>query len=135
MNPSLPAPFLDFIAIFNRGAFWESHEVLEAPWRKNRSGFYKGLILYASAYVHVQRGNARGVISQLQKAERHLVAYRPVYLGLDVDALLAHAIQCRGMLAERAGAAPGRRESLIPLIHLEPEPTRLRGDEMELRAP
>ncbi len=61
---SRPAPFPTaleaFVELFNQEAFWESHEVLEGPWRETRSDFYHGLILYASAFVHVQRGIPTG---------------------------------------------------------------------------
>jgi hypothetical protein len=49
---NLPEPLVDFVARFNAREFWESHEVLEIPWRTGRSEFYHGLILYASAFVH-----------------------------------------------------------------------------------
>ena len=36
---SRPAPFPSaleaFVELFNQEAFWESHEVLEGPWREN----------------------------------------------------------------------------------------------------
>ena len=67
--------------LFNQEAFWESHEVLEGPWRETGSDFYHGLILYASAFVHVQRGNPHGIGAQLVKAERFLQEFRPAYLG------------------------------------------------------
>ncbi|HEV2148480.1 MAG TPA: DUF309 domain-containing protein, partial [Longimicrobiaceae bacterium] len=98
-GPGVPAALREFADRFGRGEFWESHEVLEAPWRRGRSGFYKGLILLASAWVHVERGNARGVAAQLRKTERELAPYRPAYLGLDVDALLAHAARLAAAVA------------------------------------
>lgn len=132
-DPPLPAAFLEFVALWNRGEFWESHEVLEGPWRANRSPFYKGMILHASALVHAQRGNARGVLAQLAKAEAHLAPYRPYYLGIDVNALLAHATLCRRRMGPDPDGAPDGWAARIPPITLCPEPQRLRGDEMELR--
>jgi predicted metal-dependent hydrolase len=121
----LPRPLLDFLALFNRGAYWESHEALEGAWRSSRSGFYKGLILYASAFVHAERGNSLGTAAQLAKAVGELEPYRPSYLGLDVDALVRHAERCRALAAERRAVAPRR---------LEPRPALVRGDEPELAA-
>ncbi|HEV2129814.1 MAG TPA: DUF309 domain-containing protein, partial [Longimicrobiaceae bacterium] len=109
------------------GEFWESHEVLEGPWRANRSDFYKGLILYASAFVHVQRRNSRGVLAQLRKAERHLAPFRPAYLGLDLEAVLEHAART----AEAVGRNPVEWRALFPPA-LVPRPERIRGDEPEL---
>ncbi len=132
MRLEFPAPFLEFVARFNRGEFWASHEVLEAPWRANRSSFYKGLILYASAYVHVRRGNPRGITAQFRKAERHLSRYRPHYLGINVNALLANAEQCRRLVEIQATAAGVDWSTVIPHLQLHAEPTLLRGDEEEL---
>ncbi len=132
MHPALPTPFLEFVARFNRGEYWESHEVLEGAWRAHRSAFYKGLILYASAYVHVRRGNARGIRAQFEKAERHLAMYRPSYLGLDVDALLESAEHCRRLVEANSHAHATDWTSVIPRVHLRPQPSLIRGDEPEL---
>ena len=31
------------VELFNQEAFWESHEVLEGPWRETGSDFYHGV--------------------------------------------------------------------------------------------
>jgi predicted metal-dependent hydrolase len=135
MPPNLPVALLQFIDRFNRKAYWESHELLEGSWRASRSPFYKGLILYASAYVHVQRGNPRGITAQFRKAERELTKYRPAYLGIDVDALLTNADYCRHLVEVNAHAPPAHWMNVIPYIRLKPEPSLVRGDEPELNQP
>lgn len=84
-----PAPLAEFIACIERGEYWRAHEVLEGLWRETRSGFHKGLILAASAWVHVLRDNPRGVWAQLLKAERELAPFPPEHEGIDVAALRA----------------------------------------------
>lgn len=133
MVERLPEAYVRFIELFNAGKFWESHEVLEAPWRLQASPFYKGLIIFASTFVHVQRGNPVGVIKQSSKVPRYLTDYVPHYLGLDVDKLVAHAQRCHALgVAHKhvRGAALAQR---IPLYRLEIDPSLLRGDEPELR--
>jgi predicted metal-dependent hydrolase len=110
------------VARFNAGAFWESHEILEGGWRATGSDFYQGLILFASAFVHVRRANRHGVRAQLDKAVARLAAYRPAYLGVDVDALLDAADAARR--AVDAGLLP-----VAPDLRLDP--SLLRGDEPE----
>lgn len=130
--PMIPSPLRHFIDHFHRGEYWESHEVLEGPWREGRSGFYKGLILLASAWVHVQRRNPRGVRAQARKAERELAPFGPTYLGLDVAAIL------RSLAAMRAVAHHADDPARVPWHDLpappalDPSPARLRGDEPEL---
>jgi len=128
----LSTPFRTFVALFNDGHFWESHEVLEKPWREYRSNFYKGLIIYASAFVHAQRGNPRGVRKQMVKAAGYLEEYRPFYLGVDVERLLMHLHRC---LAWVQGSEPPTGEALassFPYDTIVLDPSRVRGDEVEL---
>lgn len=120
--------------LVHRGEFWESHEVLEGPWRERGSGFYHGLILVASAWVHVQRGNPRGIRAQARKAEAALEPFRPHYLGLDVGRLLIDTRTLREA-AERELAGGGRIEAggaELPLPRLPLSAARIRGDEPEL---
>jgi len=131
MHTPFPGPLLRFADLFNRGAFWEGHEVLEGPWRTGRSGFYKSLILYTSAWVHVQRGNPRGIEAQLRKALREMEPYRPFHLGVDVDALVAHAERSLAAVSENQGAAWHRWEDLVPPPRLDLDAGRVRGDEPE----
>jgi len=88
-----PAALVRFVELFNAGEFWESHEVLEGPWREHGSAFYQGLILYASAFVHAKRDNAHGIRAQLRKARQALAPYEPAYLGVDTAAVRRHARQ------------------------------------------
>jgi len=118
-----PRQLEDFVARFNRGSFWESHEILEAAWRETGSDFYQGLILFASAFVHVRRANLHGVRAQLAKAVSRLGGYRPSYLGVDVDAVLDAADAARR--AVDVGILP-----VAPNLTLDP--TLIRGDEPEL---
>lgn len=117
MDPiPLPAAYAAFLERFALGEFWEAHEVLEGEWRASRSGFYKGLILLASACVHAGRGNAHGVEAQLRKTARELQPYAPFYMGQDVAALIAVT----------------RRGSVMPPPDLTPAAALFRGDEPEM---
>ncbi|MGD2069900.1 MAG: DUF309 domain-containing protein, partial [Gemmatimonadota bacterium] len=92
------------------------------------SDFYQGLILYASAFVHLERGNAHGVRAQLAKALGRLEGYPSPYLGLDVDALREHCASTR-QAVERHPADFADRIEPLPL---RPTSDRVRGDEPEL---
>lgn len=127
---SLPVPLRRFLELYAEGRFWDSHEALEDEWRRTRSGFYQALILYASVWVHWERGNAHGVRAQLTKALQRLETYPSPYLGLDVDTLRAHCAETREVMVpgfERWGDLEP-----LPLTFAE---DRVRGDEPELRAP
>lgn len=130
----LPPALVAFVELFERRAYWESHEVLESAWRASRSDFYKGLILLASAYVHVVRGNAHGVVAQLRKAEHHLTPYAPAYGGVDVAALLAHTRRALRAVEDRPAGPPPDLPALVPHLHLVLTAAHMRGDEPELAA-
>lgn len=126
--PSLPAPLVRFLDLFNDAEFWESHEALEDAWRARGSDFYQGLILYASAWVHWERQNAHGVRAQLGKALNRLEGYPSPYLGLDVDALRASCEAGRRTVA----AWPDDWAARLRPEALEADVARVRGDEPEL---
>lgn len=130
MPAELPRELRRFLRLVEEQRYWESHEALEGPWRDSGSDFYHGLILYASAFVHLQRRNAHGLRSQLEKARRKLEPFRPFYLGLDVDRILSHAEQCRRSLAPDASSATWQE---VQEPWLQADPGRIRGDEPELR--
>lgn len=135
-QPRFDPEFLRFLECFNGELFWESHEVLEGAWRRNRSPFYRGLIIFASAFVHVQRANPAGVAKQMAKVRANLAPYRPYHLGLDVDDILATAERWT-RLAHAARAQGGSRafEHAPPFPRLTLDPARVRGDEAELLPP
>ena len=102
-KPTLPPGLENFVDLFNKGAFWEAHEALEPEWKRTRSDFYHGLILYASAWVHQDRGNAHGIQAQLAKATPLLQEHTPGYLGIDVSGILD---QGRDLAAGRPARIP-----------------------------
>lgn len=136
-GPAEPAAidpaFARFLELFNQGEFWESHEALEAAWRDTGSEFYHALILYASAFVHVDRGNRHGIVAQLGKAQPLLESRAPHYLGLDVAGMLEHTAVCRHIVAENREAPNEAWHVLIPRPRLIFDPAKVRGDERELR--
>jgi len=123
-DPPFPPALIEFVRLFNAGEYWQSHEVLEAPWKEGRSDFYHGLILLASAFVHRERKNGRGILAQLDKAEPVLSRFRPHYLGIDMNKTLRLAEGLRATLASGLTAGEEAR--------LELDRGLVRGDEPEL---
>ncbi|HTX39097.1 MAG TPA: DUF309 domain-containing protein [Bryobacteraceae bacterium] len=78
------------IELFNRGAYFECHEVLELAWAPERGPrrlFLQGLIHVAVGFYHHRRGNPEGACRQLRKALRKLAEYLPDYEGVDTGRL------------------------------------------------
>ncbi len=94
---SLDAHYLGYFACFNRGLFYEAHDVLEELWLADRLGpdgnFYKGLIQFAGAFVHLQkhselRPRLRPSAALFKLARTNLSKYPPVHSRLDVARVL-----------------------------------------------
>ena len=94
--PSRPAQtsFLDFIQAFDRGDYWQAHEVLEDIWKEDRQDIYKGLIQVAAGWVHLGRNNCAGVLKVLSRALRYLEKYPPRCQGWDLGRLVADCHHC-----------------------------------------
>ncbi|QJW97098.1 DUF309 domain-containing protein [Frigoriglobus tundricola] len=107
------------VALFNRGAFFDAHEVWEDLWRDCPAPdrrFYQALIQAAVAAHHWGRGNAAGAKRLYHSGRKYMAPFRPVYQGLAVDdfwdRLAAHLA---GALGE-----PGAPAAPPPQIVLEP---------------
>jgi predicted metal-dependent hydrolase len=89
----LDAHYLAYFTCFNRGLYFEAHEVLEHLWLADRRSpnhtFYKGLIQLAGAFVHLQKGRLRPAAALFKLAASNLRKYGSMHEHLDVGALLA----------------------------------------------
>ncbi len=91
---SLDAHYLGYFACFNRGLFYEAHDVLEELWLVDRRGadgdFYKGLIQLAGAFVHLQkhteqRPRLRPSAALFKLARTNLSKYPALHHRLNLD--------------------------------------------------
>ena len=76
------------IELFNRGEFFEAHEVWEDLWHECASAdrrFYQALIQAAVAAHHWGRGNAAGANRLYLSGRKYMEPFRPGYMGLSVD--------------------------------------------------
>lgn len=84
--------YLKAIDHFNRGEYFEAHEVWEDYWVETmdeKKGFLHGLVQAAVTLHHAGRGNAGGARSLYARMRNNLDNYRPSYMGLDVERFLA----------------------------------------------
>jgi hypothetical protein len=97
-----------YFTCFNRQQYYEAHDVLEHLWLQTHdanSAFYKGLIQFAGAFVHLQKQflrphhpkdglRARPAVRLFHLAARNLSPYRPSHLHLDVERIwnLSHTL-------------------------------------------
>src|SRR5262245_29714508 len=100
--------YLAGIELFNRGEFFEAHEVWEDLWHECASAdrrFYQALIQAAVAAYHWSRRNATGAKRLFHSGRKYMEPYRPVYRGLAIDAFWnAMAAHLAGALGEPSAA-------------------------------
>jgi predicted metal-dependent hydrolase len=84
--------WLEGIALFNAGRFFDCHEVWEEVWKRTSGAeklFYQGMIQAAVATLHAERGNPRGARSTWHKARAKLDPLPAEHMGIALDELRA----------------------------------------------
>jgi predicted metal-dependent hydrolase len=125
--PDYDPRYLLGIVHFNRGDFFEAHEVWEDLWHDTAGPdrrFFQGLIQAAVAVYHAGNGNARGARRLFHSGRRYMSAYSPCHLGLDVAAFWAALERALSeLLPDPPSAGAGLRAEYLPAIALIPGPT------------
>lgn len=119
--------YLAGIVLFNRGDFFEAHEVWEDLWMDTAGPdkqFFQGLIQVAVGLCHFCNGNVRGAVKLYHSSRDYLSRYTSPHYGLNLDEFGRQMQSCFAELL--ALEAPDRRieieEELMPTIQLVPEP-------------
>jgi predicted metal-dependent hydrolase len=89
------------LELFNRGEFFDAHEVLEDVWRAAPSEeklFLQGLIQLAVGLHHYTTGNLIGACSLLARGNQNLGKYPRVFGGIKLEQLRTAADECRQVL-------------------------------------
>jgi uncharacterized protein len=101
---------------FERGDFFEAHELLEPAWMGTSDlaerALYQGLIKLAAGYVHAVRGNPIGMTRNLEGARKHLVTS----LELDPDWGSRYGIDLRDLLLEVDVRLASVRSAVVHLL-------------------
>ncbi len=86
--------FIEGIALYNSGRFFEAHEALEDVWRSvpidNPSRLHcQGMVQLAVAFHHQSTGNFAGAASVLERAVRNLDRAEETFGDLNIGKLRA----------------------------------------------
>ncbi len=104
--------FLGYFECFNRGLYFEAHDVLEELWLADRTGpnysFYKGLIQLAGAFVHLQKNRLKPAVALFDLAKSNLGKYPARHEGIELTGLL-------GLIADWREAIVGGSYQINPL--------------------
>lgn len=117
--------YLHGIHLFNQGAYFECHEVLEEVWTPLRGPhrlFLQSLIHCAVALYHYERANPDGARRQLRKALKKLAGYLPEYAGVDTLSLYNDALRWRDALIAGRPLPDLRLMKLTPALQSQIQP-------------
>lgn len=101
-----PPGLIEGIDLYNRGEFFECHEVLELIWRDESDPvreLYHGILQVGVAFHHWQRGNFHGSVTLLGRGVRRLSRLPAICMTIDVAGFRDGANRCLGEI-ERLGA-------------------------------
>ena len=119
--------YLAGIVLFNRGDFFEAHEVWESWWMETfgeEKRFIQALIQAAVGLLHFCNGNVRGAVKLYCSSRDYMAKYDSRYMGLDQNVFWADMERCFAPLL--GNADPDRTitpvEADIPEIALDPLP-------------
>jgi predicted metal-dependent hydrolase len=99
--------FMRGVRLFNRGRFFEAHEVWEELWKPSTGEtrqLYQGLIQAAASLHHAARGNRAGALAVWAKAKVRLELCPERYRGVSIAGLCAELADYFG--TEGRGAPP-----------------------------
>lgn len=129
-RPGIPEEIWRAAALFNAGLFFECHEYLEDVWRSTpgpERAFYHGLVQAAAGCYHLEKGNAHGAHTLIQKAIAKLEPYTPAHREVDVAAFLAGLREVLGRLDRGSPLGePVRPAQALPTMALVDSPPRRR---------
>jgi predicted metal-dependent hydrolase len=83
--------FFKGIEEFNQQLFFECHETLEELWLEEHGEerqFFQGIIQIAAGYFKLQQRVPAGAVKLWRTGLEKLAVYQPVYLGMNVEALM-----------------------------------------------
>ena len=103
--------YVGWFECFNRGEYYEAHDVLEDLWLEGgKAGanyaFHKGLIQFAGAFVHLQKGRLGPAVALFRLAEANLQRYPSRHDGVDLGTILQSLTDWREAVEVRVGVNP-----------------------------
>jgi predicted metal-dependent hydrolase len=87
-----PSLLQEGIELFNRGQYFECHEVIEDAWNNEPEPvrtMYQGILQIGVACYHIQKKNWRGAMKVLERGIPKIRRFAPTCMGINLDTLLA----------------------------------------------
>jgi predicted metal-dependent hydrolase len=120
----LPEHYLGYFECFNRQMFYEAHDVLEELWlAEGRNGpnygFYKGLIQFAGAFVHLQKDRLRPAAALFKLSRSYLEKFPERHERLSVTRVMSLSAEWITHLENNGFADNPLRRFPPPMLSLQ----------------
>lgn len=114
--------YAGYFECFNRGLFYEAHDVLEELWLASRNTpeapYYQGLIMATGAFVHFQQDRPRAASNLLRAAIERLKPFGRAHLGFAVGAFVECLESWLHLVESNGGRENPFHLSLAPKLRL-----------------
>lgn len=114
------------IEMYNRGEYYECHEVLEDTWRAESDDvryLYQGILQIGVAFHHLRNANWRGAVGLLTGGIEKVSRYQPACMGVNTRKLVREAQCCLDQLHTIGRENVERFDwAMVPRIEFEEEP-------------
>jgi uncharacterized protein len=119
----MPAGLRAGIAMYNRGEYYQCHEVLEDIWRVESDDvryLYQGILQIGVAFHHLGNANWRGATGLLSGGIAKVSRFCPDCMGVDTETLTAKAQACLDRLRELGPERVGDFDwTMVPRIEVD----------------
>ena len=130
--------YLAYFICFNAQEYYEAHDVLEHLWLQREDenhAFFKGLIQFAGAFVHLKKQFARPwhptdgrrmrpAVRLFALATRNLSPYLPSHMGLDVSQVIKLASDHVARIEASGFSVNPWRHETAPKLELQRSPAK-----------
>lgn len=114
------------IELFNRGEYYAQHDALEALWVEDERpvrDLYRAILQVGVGYYQLERGNRRGAIKMLLRAEQWLQLLPDVCQGVDIAGLREDARRVRAAIeAHLTDTMTGFDQALLRPVRMAADP-------------
>lgn len=123
MTRKYPEQYYKFFEQFNKGEYYECHDLLEEIWMEDkRNKFLQGMLQVAVAIYHFESGNIYGSRALFNSAYKYLQPYRPRSWDLNLEPVIKFIEEALSVLPKEDKISIKEvKATNFPQIHLKLE--------------
>jgi len=120
----LPAEVVKGIELFNKGSFFDAHEMLEIAWKKEDQDIrlvYQAILQLGVGYYHLQNGNIKGAGHLFEKSKRNITGFSGHYHRFDIKSIKSQIDEAICLIDNQQNATGKINKLPLHIIQLDME--------------